>query len=169
MILTNYILMKSRNIYGLPISAASVSAAFGLSLAHVGDLKYSIDFDAPTGTPVLAALDGVVLSVKDNSSTGGVTQEYEPFGNFIELMHANGEVSEYEHLLCGTARVRVGERVAQGRVIAEVGNTGWSECPHLHFMVFGRKTRYVTRRIRFHRAACLILRPLAANAAHFTI
>ncbi|MCB9798766.1 M23 family metallopeptidase [Candidatus Nomurabacteria bacterium] len=141
--------METKNEYFLPIQLSKVTSTQTDSLAHVGDLAYSIDYDAPEGTAVLAALGGTVIFVKDDSSMGGDDQRFEDDANYIEILHENDEVSEYEHLLYKSAAVKVGDRVTAGQKIAEVGNTGWSECPHLHFMVFPKGQEYKTLMIRF--------------------
>jgi murein DD-endopeptidase len=56
-------------------------------------------------------------------------------GNYIVLDLGNGKYAFYEHLKSGSIRVRAGERVRQGQVIAELGYTGQSTGPHLHFHV----------------------------------
>jgi len=120
-------------------------------IAHVGDLIHAIDFDAPEGTPIYAGLAGVVIDVKDDSRIGGLEQSFEEFGNYVEILHKNGEVSEYEHLKFRSSFVHIGDQVATGQMIAEVGNTGWSECPHLHFMVYPKDSPYKTLEITFEQ------------------
>jgi hypothetical protein len=56
-------------------------------------------------------------------------------GNYIIIDHHNGEFSTYCHLKEGSIRVKKGEQVKQGAVIAQVGNTGNSGAPHLHFQI----------------------------------
>ncbi|HET6489958.1 MAG TPA: M23 family metallopeptidase [Syntrophales bacterium] len=56
-------------------------------------------------------------------------------GNYITIDHGNGEFSMYCHLKEGTIRVKAGQKVAKGEVIAQVGNTGNSSEPHLHFQL----------------------------------
>ncbi|MBP6945024.1 M23 family metallopeptidase [Patescibacteria group bacterium] len=141
--------MKTQNHYTLPIDPSKVTVSIKESLAHVGEMIHAIDYDAPEGTPILAALKGHVIAVKDDSDIGGLDQSFEDQGNYIEILHANNEVSEYEHLKCGSAKVRVGDNVKAGQMIAEVGNTGWSECPHLHFMVYPKDHEYKTLEIIF--------------------
>ncbi len=141
--------MQTKNLYHLPIDLLKTTSVSKVGIAHVGDLIHSIDYDAPEGTPVFAALDGVVISVKNDSSVGGEDQKYEMDGNFIEILHANDEVSEYEHLRHTSSKVNVGDVVKIGQQIAEVGNTGWTECPHLHFMVFPKGEEYKTIEIKW--------------------
>lgn len=81
-----------------------------------------IDIAAEPGTPVLAAAGGIVAYADD---------EVHGFGNFVGIVHADGTVSLYAHLR--RAGVVAGQRVRQGERIGEVGNTGISRGPHLHF------------------------------------
>lgn len=141
--------MKTKNTYHLPIDLTNVTSIQKDSIAHVGDLVHAIDYDAPEGTPVYAALDGIVISVKDDSNIGGDDPTLEDDGNFIEILHANNEVSEYEHIRQYSSKFNVGDSVKTGDILAEVGNTGWSECPHLHFMVYKKGEEYKTLEINF--------------------
>ena len=90
----------------------------GHSALHTG-----LDFPAEPGTPILAAAAGVVL-------TAGWHPEY---GKLVELDHGQGLITRYAH---GRAlHVQAGEIVKRGQEIAEVGTTGRSTGPHLHFEV----------------------------------
>lgn len=142
--------MQTKNIYNLPIKLSKVSKIEREGIAHVGDLIHSIDYDAPEGTSILAAFDGTLISIKDDSNLGGDDQKFEEHGNYIEILHANDEISEYEHLKFHSAKVNVGDSVKAGQIIAEVGNTGWSEVPHLHFMVYPKDQENKTLNIRFN-------------------
>ena len=82
-----------------------------------------VDFSAPTGTPILAAGDGLVLRAEYDSA----------YGNFIEIAHADQFVSKYAH--ASRMHVKAGQRIQRGQVIAEVGNTGRSTGPHLHYEI----------------------------------
>jgi murein DD-endopeptidase MepM/ murein hydrolase activator NlpD len=141
--------MQTKNSYHPPIDLNKVTKVAKEGIAHVGDLVHSIDYDAPEGAPILAALEGIVVFVKDDSNIGGDDPKHENDGNFIEILHNNNEVSEYEHIKFKSAKVKVGDRVMAGQEIAEVGNTGWSECPHLHFMVYPKGSEYKTLEIKF--------------------
>jgi len=143
---------KTINHYRLPIDLGRVTRVQPDSIAHVGELIHAIDYDAPEGVDIYAALSGVVIDVKDDSDQGGLDQSFEKHGNYIEILHDNGEVSEYEHLKQHSSRVRIGDRVESGQKIAEVGNTGWSECPHLHFMVYPKDSPCRTLEIVFEKA-----------------
>ncbi|MDR1100066.1 MAG: M23 family metallopeptidase [Treponema sp.] len=84
----------------------------------------ALDLAAPIGLPVKAAMDGRV-------SAAGVNATY---GNFIILSHSGGYQTMYAHL--NAFSVKQGEYVEQGVKIGEVGNTGYSTGPHLHFAVY---------------------------------
>jgi murein DD-endopeptidase MepM/ murein hydrolase activator NlpD len=89
-----------------------------------GRMHRGIDIAAPTGTPILAAAPGVVITAGWNS--GG-------YGNLVEIQHADGSVTLYAHN--SRILVRQGQQVAQGQQIAEMGSTGYSTGPHCHFEV----------------------------------
>jgi murein DD-endopeptidase MepM/ murein hydrolase activator NlpD len=82
-----------------------------------------IDFIAAPGTPIHAAGSGVV-----------VTAEFHPvYGNMVEIDHGGDLVTRYAH--ASRVLVKRGQLVKQGDKIAEVGSTGRSTGPHLHFEV----------------------------------
>lgn len=86
------------------------------------------DIPAPTGTPVVAPRGGFVKVVSFQS--GGA-------GNYI-VLRGDGENLDYVfmHLRDGSVRVKEGQHVATGQQIAEVGSTGESTGPHLHFEIW---------------------------------
>lgn len=96
------------------------------------------------GQQVLAVANGTVARIKDgipNNKPGHVGAEalnltFETIaGNTIALDLGQGQYAHYMHLQPGSLRVKVGQRVRQGDVIALVGNSGSSFEPHLHFEV----------------------------------
>ena len=83
-----------------------------------------LDFTAAAGTSIIATADGVV-------SRSGWEDSY---GNIIEITHAEGFVTRYAHI---SKRLAVeGQKVKRGDHIADVGSTGRSTGPHLHYEVF---------------------------------
>ena len=128
--------MNTRNKYILPVSKNLLERIDRTSPAHVGNLRNAVDLIAPQSTPVLAAADGVVTFVHDDSNIGGSDPSYWNFTNFITIKHSNGEYSRYDHLEYGSAKVRVDQQVRAGQEIARVGMTGYTYIPHLHFQVF---------------------------------
>lgn len=102
-----------------------VSSYFG----QRGKRKHEgIDIPMPEGTPIRAAKNGVVVRTGNNSTPG-----FRGYGNFVLLDHGGGLQSFYAH--CSSVGVRQGQRIMQGQVIAQVGNTGRSTANHLHFEV----------------------------------
>ncbi len=97
-------------------SRARFHPVLGLTRKHEGT-----DYAAPTGTPVRAAGDGVVLR---SGTAGG-------YGNLIEIRHRNGITTRYGHL--SRRLVRNGQHVSQGQQIGLVGATGLATGPHLHY------------------------------------
>jgi len=119
--------LNSVSNFVLPITGAVISSGFGWRVHPVtGErrLHKGVDFAAPTGTPIFAAADGMVTDA--GWTDGG-------YGNIVELRHSDGSVTLYAH----TNRVYVskGQIVNRGQAIAEVGTTGRSTGPHLHFEV----------------------------------
>ncbi|MGN6614663.1 MAG: M23 family metallopeptidase, partial [Candidatus Nitrosocosmicus sp.] len=129
--------MCAYNKYKLPISKELLQKIDRTtSPAHIGKLRNAVDFIAPLGTPVLAAADGIVTIVKDDSNTGGPDPSYWNYTNFISILHSHGEFSRYDHLMSRSVKVKVGQHVKAGQEIAKVGMTGYTYIPHLHFQVF---------------------------------
>lgn len=127
----------ARNTYQHPVDLKSVTRRhFRKNLGAHRVLREAKDYIVPERTPVLAALDGTVVYVKQDSNETGTAQEYWFKGNRIVLQHNNGEYSAYEHLKHNGATVKVGQKVRTGQIIGYSGNTGYSTQPHLHFEVF---------------------------------
>lgn len=87
-----------------------------------------VDLASSIGTPVLAAAEGVVLAAKGEGYNGG-------YGKMIIISHSNGTQTVYGHL--NAVYVSTGQTVGKGEQIGELGNTGRSTGPHLHFEVRG--------------------------------
>jgi murein DD-endopeptidase MepM/ murein hydrolase activator NlpD len=129
--------MSTINSYSLPVPKDKLQRIDKASSpAHVGKLRNAIDFIVAQNTSVLAAADGIVTFVKDDSQIGGPSIEYWHDSNFIVIQHPNDEYSRYDHLEHGSAVVRTGQYIKRGQVIARVGMTGFTYLPHLHFQVF---------------------------------
>ncbi|MEM8805465.1 MAG: peptidoglycan DD-metalloendopeptidase family protein [Cyanobacteria bacterium P01_G01_bin.38] len=89
-----------------------------------GRMHRGVDVAGPVGTPIVASAPGVVERSGWNS--GG-------YGNLVEIRHADGSMTRYAHN--SRLIVRPGQQVDQGQQIAEMGSTGYSTGPHLHFEV----------------------------------
>ncbi|HMQ71577.1 MAG TPA: M23 family metallopeptidase [Rubrivivax sp.] len=81
------------------------------------------DYPAPVGTPIVAAAGGVVVS----------TDTHPEYGKLLVVDHGEGLVTRYAH--ASRILVAAGDIVRRGQVVAEVGSTGRSTGPHLHFEV----------------------------------
>jgi murein DD-endopeptidase MepM/ murein hydrolase activator NlpD len=94
--------------------------------------RYSIDYDLPVGTPVVAAADGVVVAVEDRfrGPDGDAAHN-----NQVAIRHADGRVSVYLHLREKGVVVRVDQEVMRGDLLGYSGDTGAASGPHLHFGV----------------------------------
>lgn len=118
--------LKSLMIPNIAPVAGPIGSGFGFradpftgrSALHMG-----LDFPADVGTPILAAAGGVVQ----------LTETHPAYGLMLEIDHGNGLVTRYAH--ASKLLVRSGDIVKRGQRIAQVGNTGRSTGPHLHFEV----------------------------------
>jgi murein DD-endopeptidase MepM/ murein hydrolase activator NlpD len=109
----------------LPIRAP-ISSGFGLRVdpfSHKTHLHKGVDFAAPEGTKILAALPGTVVSAGYENG----------YGNSILIKHVGGLQTRYGHL--GSINVKAGDNVSSDQVLGTVGDTGRSTGPHLHFEV----------------------------------
>ena len=134
---------KNKYIYPVKITER-VKITYNESPAHKDRLKYAVDFIIPIGTPIKAALSGMVVDVKQDSSRGGKSKYFDKYGNYIEIKHKNNEYSIYEHVKKNGALVKIGDKIKTGQLIAYSGATGWLAHlgPHLHFDIhkyFGKK------------------------------
>ncbi len=110
-----------------PVKGGRVGSPFGFRIDPItgrSAMHTGLDFPADTGTPIYAAAGGVV-----------VIQEYHPaYGNMVEIDHGNDLITRYAH--ASRVHVNKGDIVKRGQKIAEVGSTGRSTGPHLHFEVW---------------------------------
>ncbi len=104
-----------------PVVVGTLSSGFG---PRGGRPHKGVDIAAPPGTPIFAAAAGKVV-YSDDKQRG--------YGNLVILRHAGGYVTVYAHNRRNL--VDVGDQVRQGSRIAEVGSTGRSTGPHLHFEI----------------------------------
>lgn len=125
------------------------------SPAHVGPHSGSIDFIIQTGSEIVAAANGEVVSVVDHHPEHKLAKQiFNNFGpkglyritgkqgkklNQIIIKHTNNDVVEftrYCHLGFESSKVQVGQSVETGVEIGRTGWSGWMDRPHLHFQVF---------------------------------
>ena len=107
--------------------AAPVSSQFSMARMHpvlrIVRPHLGVDYQAPTGSPVVAVANGVVLSA-GWSGQGG---------NLVHIRHASGYETMYMHL--SSMAVRAGQHVGQGQLVGRVGMTGLATGPHLDYRV----------------------------------
>jgi murein DD-endopeptidase MepM/ murein hydrolase activator NlpD len=126
--------------YALPFDSGTpyqIHQGFNGSASHdTEQARYAVDFSVDEGTPVLAARGGVVMEVANDFQGAGLDRE--KFGaraNLVRVLHDDGSMAVYAHLLLESVVVSVGQRVRTGQHLADSGNTGFSTGPHLHFAV----------------------------------
>ncbi|OBU65709.1 peptidase [Stenotrophomonas maltophilia] len=96
----------------------------------------AVDFALPQATLVLAAREGTVMQIQDGFHGNGLDRERDGSrANFVRVLHSDGSMALYGHLLAGGMRVRRGQAVQAGQPIGLSGNSGYSSGPHLHFVV----------------------------------
>lgn len=94
--------------------------------------RHAIDFTAPIGTPVVAARGGILMQAEGRfPDTPGHLDE----ANFVRILHDDGSMAVYAHLQRGSIEGVPGQPIVAGQVIARSGNSGYSNGPHLHFVV----------------------------------
>lgn len=109
-----------------PVYAAFNSSSYGWRIDPLNGNKAfheGLDFTADSGTAIRAAADGIV-------STSERTPDY---GNIVKIDHGSGLETRYAH--ASKLLVKPGERVIKGQTVAQVGNTGRSTGPHLHYEI----------------------------------
>lgn len=110
-----------------PVKGGRVGSPFGFRIDPItgrSALHTGLDFPGDVGTPIYAAAGGVV-----------VVQEYHhAYGNMVEVDHGNQLITRYAH--ASRVLVKKGDIVKRGQHLADVGSTGRSTGPHLHFEVW---------------------------------
>ena len=109
-----------------PVAAAYNSSSFGWRLDPFNGNKAfheGLDFTASSGTPIYAAAEGIV----------SVAEQTSDYGKIVKIDHGSGLETRYAH--ASMLVVKVGQRVEKGQKIAEVGSTGRSTGPHLHYEI----------------------------------
>ncbi len=120
---TPSVLATGSRVYPMKEGTHTVTSGYGM---RWGEFHRGLDFAGPLGTPIYAAMDGVVVDA--GPATG--------FGLWIVIdSNDNGPISTvYGHMF--VMKVKTGDHVSAGQHIADVGNNGQSTGPHLHFEVW---------------------------------
>lgn len=117
---------KARLPTTLPVDAQWNASAYGWRLdPFTGQraMHEGVDFSAEVGTPIVAAAAGVVIAA----------ERHPDYGLMIDIDHGNDLITRYAH--ASKLLVQQGTFIKRGQKIAEVGSTGRSTGPHLHFEV----------------------------------
>ncbi|WP_372732272.1 peptidoglycan DD-metalloendopeptidase family protein [Novosphingobium sp.] len=117
-----------RGLMRTPVDGARITSKFGMRfhpVLHYNKLHGGTDFAAPTGTPIFAAADGTIEFAAMKGANGNLTI----------LRHDNGWATYYLHQNVFAPGIAAGTRVTQGQRIGDVGTTGRSTGPHLHYEV----------------------------------
>ena len=122
-----------KGILAWPLESIFITQQFGKTMdakrLYVSGTHNGVDFRATVGTPVKAALAGVITAVGDTDrACPGAS-----YGKWVLIKHANGLSTIYGHL--SLIKAVAGEIIKAGQVVAYSGNTGYSTGPHLHLSV----------------------------------
>lgn len=116
-----YRIAAERIPFDMPVrSGFRFTSGYGM---RWGRMHNGTDFAAPIGTPIVAPADGVVTFAGWSSG----------YGRLVKIQHAFGIETRYAHQ--NQIRVEVGQRVSRGDRIGDIGNSGRSTGPHLHYEV----------------------------------
>ncbi len=115
-----------------PVAEGRLSSGFGYRLnpkgVRIPRKHKGIDYAAPRGTAIYAAATGVVDKIYVSKS----------YGNYIRIKHENNFHTAYAHMNAFADDLAEGDKVARGQIIGQVGDTGKSSGPHLHFELIHR-------------------------------
>lgn len=110
-----------------PVAEGRLSSGYGYRInpkgIRVPRRHKGIDYAAPRGTAIYAAESGVIDKLYVSKS----------YGNYIQIAHENNFYTAYAHMNAFADDLKVGSKVARGQIIGQVGSTGKSSGPHLHF------------------------------------
>lgn len=91
---------------------------------------------------IYAPCDGWVVDIVDKYQNTHITKDRkiicdvdDPKGNYITIKHSHGEYSTICHIEKGTFKVKIGDIIKEGDILAKVGNSGNTQGPHIHFQV----------------------------------
>lgn len=133
-----------------------ITQAYNGKYTHKDEWRYALDFEMPGpdgktfkgegnrpedyhafGKHVAAPADGTVVELLDGIEDNPIGQvnSRQNWGNTVVIEHADGLYSQLSHLQKDSIKVKKGEPVSKGEIIARLGNSGYSPVPHLHFQM----------------------------------
>ena len=128
------IVRHTPSILPVPGDQFVLTSPFGNRISpftRAADFHRGLDLSAPKGTQIFATADGVVTFAGRYPLSQSVA--WWRFGNVVTIKHADRFITIYGH--CEEVKVRAGQVVKQGDVVATVGSSGWSTNSHLHYEV----------------------------------
>ncbi|WP_333694608.1 M23 family metallopeptidase [Flavobacterium sp.] len=138
-------------VYQLPFQAGEkykIGQGYNGSFSHQN--QNALDFTMPVGTLITAARGGTVVAVTQKHFKTCAVKSCAEFNNYITIQHSDGTFAEYTHIKQNGALVKKGDKVTMGQPLAKSGNVGWSNGPHLHFVVYiQRLTQRETLKTKF--------------------
>ena len=111
-----------------PIALGETRSGFGMRrhpILGYARMHTGVDWAAPMGTPIVAAGNGTVIKAGRESG----------YGNRVEIQHANGYITTYNHMSGFARGISEGVRIKQGQLVGYLGMTGLATGPHLHYEV----------------------------------
>ncbi|OME77380.1 hypothetical protein BK122_27210 [Paenibacillus pabuli] len=146
-VMSNYHYEHETQRYALDIIRTKEASSYN------GDAKVNENYYA-FGEPLYAAADGTVVDIKNDipDNIPGVMNPEEPAGNNVVIDHGNGEYSITGHIKKGSVAVKKGDKVKQGDLIGELGNSGNSSEAHLHFQVSDGPDLFTSRSVNIRWA-----------------
>ncbi len=129
--------------YSLPVPKKMVDIRPAPFHKTHSSMRHCVDFALPIGTPIRAVADGIVIEKKSRFSKAytNPSYKYRARTNYITIRHNDGWSSYYVHLKWRSVRVKIGQKVRRGQIIALSGDTGFTTYPHLHFGLYDEKYR----------------------------
>jgi murein DD-endopeptidase MepM/ murein hydrolase activator NlpD len=137
-----------------PVLGGELRSGFGMRrhpILGYSKMHTGVDYAGPTGLPIVAAGNGTVIKAGWDSG----------YGRRVEIQHANGYVTTYNHMSAFGRNIQPGTRVRQGSIIGYVGSSGLSTGAHLHYEVIVNERYVDPLRIRIPRGRELEGRMLA--------
>ncbi len=155
---------NQKNIYGniYCITQYFGNTAFAQTGAYHGQGHNGVDFGAPEGTRIVAALGGTVLGTGNTDIEAGCYS----YGKWVLVQHDDGLASIYAHL--SVISSYQGERVATGQLLGYSGKTGYATGPHLHFGLYVGSQVKILRLgdVKVKTSCANVYMPVAPTAAY---
>lgn len=126
-----------KTIYYLPYKIGSqyrIGQGYHESPTHMN--QFALDFNMEEGTEICAIRDGIVFEVEESHNKGCPNKDCSQYNNYVLVQHTDGSFADYSHIKKNGAKVKAGDKVKVGDVLALSGSTGYASGPHLHLEVY---------------------------------